>query len=267
LRVVGAHPGDSKRAPRLVQGLDAEAPQLSIVLPAYDEAERMRPRMPVVLEFLEASDWTWEVILVDDGSRDGTAQVARELLSDAPNGRVISYAPNRGKGYAVRTGVLAARGRLVSYMDIDLSTPLAELSRAIDCIEAGADIVLGSRDLPESRIGTPQPAHRRFAATAVRNFRKALIGLNDLSDTQCGFKVMRREAVVPLFERAVIDRFLFDVELLYMARLAGLRLFEMPVEWHDVPGSKVRVGPVALELATDLARIRLAHGDTSYSRP
>jgi dolichyl-phosphate beta-glucosyltransferase len=198
-------------------------------------------------------------LVVDDGSRDHTAEAVRAALAGEPRARVLAYQPNRGKGYAIRHGVLASRGDRVVFLDADLSTPIEELPRALDHLQR-ADVVIGSRDLAGAQILVPQPLFRRIASEIFRWVRNLALGLWRIADTQCGFKAFHGSLARQLFAIAVIDRFMFDVEILYLAKRAGLRIVEMPVQWQDAPGSKVRFWAGLRDMVRDVWRIRRLHG-------
>jgi dolichyl-phosphate beta-glucosyltransferase len=231
---------------------------LSVIIPAYNEEQRLGPQLAQVLGYVREHYPDAELIVVDDGSRDGTAQVVQTALENQPKARLISYQPNRGKGYAIRQGVLASRGEAVLFLDADLSTPLSEIPRALAEL-ATADVVIGSRDLPGTQIKTPQPFYRQAASEIFKWVRLGMVGLWQISDTQCGFKAYRGPAARQLFALAQIDRFMFDVEILYLAQKAGLRMREIPVEWNDQPGSKVKFWEGLVHMIRDLWRIRQRH--------
>jgi dolichyl-phosphate beta-glucosyltransferase len=235
------------------------APALAVIIPAYNEETRLPQHLEHVLDYLRERYPSFELIVVDDGSRDRTADAVRAALAGEPRARLESYTPNRGKGYAIRTGVLASRAAQVVFLDADLSTPIEELPRALALL-AEAEVVIGSRDLPASQIRVPQPLFRRAASEVFRWVRLAMIGLGHISDTQCGFKAYRGPVARQLFNLAHIDRFMFDIEILYLAERAGLRIVEMPVQWNDAPGSKVRVLEGLVNMVRDLWRIRRQHG-------
>lgn len=235
------------------------SPDLSVIVPAYQEAERITPSLERMLDYLGRQPYSWELIVVDDGSQDDTAQVARTLLADCPNCRLLGYRPNRGKGYAVRTGVLDSRGRWVVFLDADLSTPVEEIEAALAYLRSGWDVVIGSRAHPESEIVVRQPLYRRAATAIFDMVKHLLVGLWQFSDTQCGFKAYRGEVARALFGRARVDRFMFDVEILFLAERAGLKVREIPVRWADASGSKVRFLEGVVNMVRDLLRIRWHH--------
>ncbi len=238
---------------------DAAAPGLSVIIPAYNEQQRLPQHLGHILAYLREHYPAFELIVVDDGSRDQTADAVGAVLAGEPRARVLAYQPNRGKGYAIRHGVLASRGERVIFLDADLSTPIEELPRALERLEQ-ADIVIGSRDLPNSNIKVQQPLFRRLASEIFKWARLLMVGLWRLSDTQCGFKAYRGPVARRLFGLAQVDRFMFDVEILYLADRAGLRIVEMPVQWNDAPGSKVRFWQGLRDMVRDLWRIRRLHG-------
>jgi dolichyl-phosphate beta-glucosyltransferase len=216
---------------------------LSIVIPAYDEAARIGLSLEKVLDYLEAQRGRSELIVVDDGSRDETAKVSEDIFaarkSEKTEARVIRVRPNRGKGHAVRAGLLAARAPVALFSDADLSSPITEAPKIVEPIRAGQyDIVFGSRALDRKLIGVRQPLMREQSGRAFNLMVRLLTGL-PFWDTQCGFKAFRMDACRAVVEGALIDRFGFDVELLYIAHRAGLRMLERPVRWDDAEGSKV----------------------------
>jgi dolichyl-phosphate beta-glucosyltransferase len=235
------------------------APALTVIIPAFNEETRLPQHLGHVLAYLRQHYPAFELIVVDDGSRDGTAAAVRAALTGEARARLETYAPNRGKGYAIRTGVLASRGAQVVFLDADLSTPIEEIPRALALL-AQAEVVIGSRDLPASQVRVPQPLFRRMASELFRWVRYLMVGLWRISDTQCGFKAYRGPVARQLFALARVDRFMFDVEILYLADRAGLRIVEMPVQWEDAPGSKVRVWEGLINMVRDLWRIRWLHG-------
>src|SRR5687768_4215253 len=216
---------------------------LSIIVPAYNESARIGKSLREVLAYLEAQPGGGEIIVVDDGSKDDTAGVSEAVFAErARRGvetRVIRVEPNRGKGHAVRTGLLAARHTLAAFFDADLSMPITETPKLVEPIRSGQyDVVFGSRALDRKLIGTHQPWAREQSGRVFNLMMRALTGL-PFKDTQCGFKAFRMDVCRPVVEGALIDRFGFDVELLFIARRAGLRMLEYPVRWDDVEGGSV----------------------------
>ena len=234
------------------------APVLSVIIPAYNEAQRLLPQVRSVLDYLRAHYPAFELILVDDGSQDGTAAALQTALANEPRARLLSYRPNRGKGYAIRAGVQASRGAAVVFLDADMSTPIQEIPEALKRLEQ-ADIVIGSRNLPSSDIRAHPPLYRRLASELFKWMRYLMVGLWSISDTQCGFKAYRGPVARQLFALARVDRFMFDVEILYLAERAGLRIQEMPVRWTDAAGSTVRFWEGLVNMVRDLWRIRRLH--------
>ncbi len=219
-------------------------PTLSIIVPAYNEAARLGQSLHTILNYLGSYQGGSELIVVDDGSIDETAQVAERALASA-NGSVrtqlINVRPNRGKGHAVRQGLLASNASIALFTDADLSTPITETPKLVEPIERGqADLTFGSRALERSLIGVHQP-WRREQGGKVFNLIVRLATRLPFWDTQCGFKAFRMSVCRPIIEAAAIDRFGFDVELIYVAHLAGLKLEEIPVRWNHYEGSKVNV--------------------------
>lgn len=215
---------------------------LSIIIPAFNEAERIGKTLQTVFAYLHERTDQSEVIVVDDGSSDETPEIVEQSFTAAAGGtgaRLIRVQPNRGKGYAVRTGLLAARAPIALFSDADLSTPITETPKLVAPIRSGEyDLVFGSRALDRRLIGVHQP-WRREQSGRVFNLIVRLATSLPFWDTQCGFKAFRLDVCRPVIEAATIDRFGFDVELLYVAYLAGLRLREWPVRWDHNEGSKV----------------------------
>jgi dolichyl-phosphate beta-glucosyltransferase len=228
----------------------------SVVFPCFNEEARILPSLDRAVGFLEGRGEGWEIVVVDDGSRDRTREVVLSRFAAAPAVRVLRYEMNHGKGFAVREGVFATRGELALFSDADLSTPIEELAKLEAKAAEGFDVVVASRVVAGARILTPQPTRRRLSGLVFRALVRGL-GLSSLHDTQCGFKLLRRAAVEPILRAIETKGFAFDVELLARAERAGLRVAEVPVDWRDSRGSKVRLFPDALRMASDLIRMRL----------
>jgi len=231
---------------------------LSIVIPAYNEAVRLGNTLLAVVNYLRESWPDAEVIVVDDGSTDDTAGLARAIFNDSGSLRtsVISYKSNLGKGRAVRLGLLAARGDVALFSDADLSTPITEAPKLIEPIVSGQyDVTFGSRALDRRLIGVHQPWRREQGGRVFNLVVRLATGL-PFWDTQCGFKAFRMSVCRPLVEAATVDRFGFDVELLYLAFRAGLRLKEVPVRWDHNEGSKVSVMSDSFRMLNEVGLIR-----------
>jgi dolichyl-phosphate beta-glucosyltransferase len=209
-------------------------PWLSVVIPAYNEERRLPLTLGAVVANLRARRLPFEVVVANDGSTDGTAGVADGA---GPEVRMLGL-PHRGKGSAVRGGVLASRGDLVLVTDADLSTPIEELDLLVAALDR-CDVAIGSRHVAGSRVRVRQGADRRLMGRVFNLLVRVLL-LPGLRDTQCGVKLFRREAAFAVFERCRSDGFAFDVEALWLARRLGYRVAEVPVEWHNSPDSRVR---------------------------
>ena len=213
-------------------------PQLTIVVPAYNESARLGGTLVNILQYLNKNNPSSELIMVDDGSSDDTSAIAEKAMASAGpvTTRVIRYEPNRGKGFAVRTGLLAASAEVALFSDADLSTPITETPKLIEPIREGRiDLAFGSRALDRSLIGAHQSWRREQGGRVFNLLVRVATGL-PFWDTQCGFKAFRMNVCRPLIAAGQIDRFGFDVELIYVAHLARLRLSEIPVRWDHVTG-------------------------------
>lgn len=244
-------------------------PDISIVIPAYNESERLAGPLKLILDFVVANGLNGEVIVVDDGSSDDTSTAAEKVLESMPNvaSAVIRYETNRGKGFAVKTGLLAAKGDIALFTDADLSTPIEEMSKLIDPIRNDhCDLAFGSRALDRSLIGTHQPWRREQGGRVMNLIIKMMSGL-PFYDTQCGFKAFNMLKFRPLLDVMKIDRFGFDVEFLFVADHHKLRLAEIPVRWNDVAGSKVSVFRDTRRMISELNQIRRTAKKGLYDIP
>jgi dolichyl-phosphate beta-glucosyltransferase len=239
---------------------------LSIVIPAFNEAARLGETLRTVFEYLNQHIPDSEVIVVDDGSSDRTADVAEESFALAGNvhAQAIRIQPNRGKGYVVRQGLLAARAPIALFTDADLSTPITETPKLVNPIERGEfDVTFGSRALNRNLIGVHQPWRREQGGRVFNLIVRLSTGL-PFWDTQCGFKAFRMNVCRPLVEVATIDRFGFDVELIFLAYLAELSLQEIPVRWDHNEGSKVSVARDSWRMFNEVRLIRRQARDGIY---
>jgi dolichyl-phosphate beta-glucosyltransferase len=232
---------------------ETDRPNLSVVVPAHNEASRVGSCIERATAYLVAQPYTSEVIVVSDGSTDATVRIAREVGRERV--RVIEIPTHRGKGYAVRTGVLAAAGCHVLFSDVDFSTPIDEVERFLVALAGGYDVMVGSRALPDSDIWARQVWWRQSMGRVFNGIVRATLDF-EMRDTQCGFKCFRREAARAIFSRARVDRFAFDVEVLWIAQRLKLRVGELPVSWADAGQSKVHLIRDSLRMLFDLAAIR-----------
>jgi len=243
------------------------ATSVSVVIPAYNEQGDIAAALDGILEFATAFPGICEIIVVDDGSTDGTAAVveaARQRRADSPVAlRLLRHGRNLGKGAAVRNGILAATGDLVLFTDADLSAPITEAPRLLEPVARGeCDIASGSRALDRRLIGVRQGFFRENAGRIFNVLVRILTRL-PIRDTQCGFKVFRRQPALPVFQAQRIGGFAFDVEVLYLAQRRGLRIREIPVRWNHVAHTKVHIVRDSLRMFLDVLRIRwrtLLHG-------
>ncbi len=231
-------------------------PHLSVVVPAYNEESRIRPSLERLAEYYGAQAYPWDVAIVSDGSKDATNAIVEEFVKDHPQFRLIAYTPNRGKGYAVRKGILEAPGEWILFCDADIATPQEETEKLLEHMRGGADVAIGSRPLRDSKLEVRQPWYREFLG---RCFNKAvqILAIKGIDDTQCGFKMFTRAAAQDIFARCKLDGFSFDFEALMIARDLGYRIDEVPIRWSHQEGSKVvllRDGPRMLR---DLVKLRL----------
>ncbi len=236
--------------------MNSENPELSIVIPAYNEGLRIGRTLSRIQEYFKNGPGTataLEVIVVDDGSTDGTARIAQEWAATGREGefRLLSNNRNRGKGYSVRRGMLEARGRIALFTDADLSAPIEESEKLFAAIAAGEDIAIGSRAIDRSLISARQSIFRETAGIIFNGLVRLFTGLR-LHDTQCGFKAFVREPCRIIFEQQRIEGFGFDPEVLFLARRHGLRTAEVAVRWAHDPSTKVHVFRDSLLMFADL---------------
>ncbi len=230
------------------------APELSIIIPAYNEESRLPATLERIAAYIRASGRSAEIIVVDDGSRDGTAAVAESFRARMPSLRIVPNGINRGKGYSVRHGMLEARGRLVLFTDADLSAPIEEADKLLRALET-YDVSIGSRALDRSLIEVHQSPFREFAGVVFNKVVRLCLGLSFV-DTQCGFKAFRRQKCRIIFEQQRIERFGFDPELLFLARRHGLSTVEIPVRWAHSPATRVSMFRDSLRMFLEVLLIR-----------
>ena len=230
-------------------------PDLSVIVPAYNEAERIGPTLAAIRDYAVSRQLRCELIVVDDGSGDGTARIVREFQAGPLTMRLLVNRSNRGKGYSVRRGMLAAGGELLLMCDADQSAPIGEFDKLRPWLEQGYDVAIGSRDLPDAVRDPPQPWLRRLLARAFRALRRRLL-VPEVLDTQCGFKCFRREVARAVFGRQSINGWLFDCEVLALAQQLGYRIREVGIVWRHRGPTRVRLLPQALTALPTLLIIR-----------
>ena len=234
--------------------MTAAAPELSIIIPSYNEEARLPATLERIAAYVSASGRETEVLVVDDGSTDGTSALAETFREKLPSLRVLSNGVNRGKGFSVRHGMLEARGRIVLFTDADLSAPIEEADKLITPLE-NHDVAIGSRAMDRSLISVHESHFREFAGIVFNTIVRIILRL-PFVDTQCGFKAFRSERCRIIFEQQRIERFGFDPELLYLARHHGLLAVEIPVRWGHSPATKVNMFRDSIQMFLDLVIIR-----------
>ncbi|HNT30646.1 MAG TPA: glycosyltransferase family 2 protein [bacterium] len=212
-------------------------PWLSLIIPAFNEANRIGTTLERISAFLRQVAYDFEVVVVSDGSTDATGEMVTAFAAHRSDTRLINLPHNQGKGAAVRAGVLESKGKYVCFTDADLSAPIEDIAVLFTALQDGYDVAIGSRALSDSAIGIHQPLYREMLGKTINWIIRRLY-LPDIHDTQCGFKLFTAEAAQRLFEPLQIQGMLFDVEILYRARLLGMRVAEVPVRWDNAPGSK-----------------------------
>jgi glycosyltransferase involved in cell wall biosynthesis len=238
--------------------MNGSAPELSIIIPAFNEEKRLPRTLERIREYLASRPGmleSTEVLIVDDGSSDGTAQLAREWPQRPNQWRLVSNGTNRGKGFSVRHGMLEARGRITLFTDADLSSPIEECELLFAALAAGNEVAVGSRALDRSLITVHQARYREVAGIIFNGFVRLFIGL-PIHDTQCGFKAFVREPSLVIFKQQRIEGFGFDPEILFLARRHGLCVAEVPVHWANDPATKVNMLREGIRMFGDLLGIR-----------
>jgi glycosyltransferase involved in cell wall biosynthesis len=236
--------------------MNSAAPELSIIIPAYNEELRLPATLERIAAYLKTFGHDTEVLVVDDGSKDRTAQVAESFRDRVPALRVIPNGVNRGKGFSVRHGMQEARGRIALFTDADLSAPIEEAGKLFDALQnQDCDVAIGSRAVDRSLIFERESPFREFAGVIFNKIVRLILWL-PFVDTQCGFKAFRRERCAIIFEQQTIERFGFDPELLYLSRHHGLHAVEIPVRWGHSHATKVSMMRDSVQMFLDVFQIR-----------
>ena len=226
------------------------------MIPAYNEEDRLQRTLDRLAEYFDAQPYSYTVTVINDGSTDGTSRIAAAFAAQHSSFRLIAYEPNRGKGFAVRKGMTEVEADLQLFCDADLATPIEELAKLEQAIAEGAEVAIGSRPLRESHLVVRQPFYREMLGRTFNKFVQVL-GVPGIQDTQCGFKLFTRDAAHDVFGRCSYDRFSFDIEALFIARLGGYKIAEIPIVWSHQPGSKVSLFRDGSRMMWDLVRLRV----------
>lgn len=229
-------------------------PEISLIIPAYNEELRIGKTLDKIIEYFELLNRTYEIIVVDDGSKDDTASV----VQDYKNVKILKQIPNQGKGAAVRRGMLESTGDFRIFSDADLSTPIKEFQKLYDCFKSGTDVCIGSRAVDYSMIKVHQPFYREFMGKTFNKIVQLLV-IKGIKDTQCGFKGFSEKAAKQIFNIAKIDGFGFDVEIIYLASKLGFKVKEIPVEWYNDDRSTVNPIKDSLKMFKEILNIRKIH--------
>ena len=240
--------------------------QYSFIVPAYNESSRIRPTLDEILRYAAEQHWDTEILVVDDGSRDDTPDVVREYARAHSQIRLLQNPGNRGKGFSVRSGMLHARGDVCLFSDADLSSPIAEAQKLFDAIRGGADVAIGSRWLRAELQTERQPLYRQAFGRIFNLVLRLFLGLH-FKDTQCGFKVFRREVAQRVFPLQRIERWGFDPEVLYIARRMGFAVAEVPVVWAHSEGTRLHPFRDGVRMFVDVLHIRWNALTGAYSVP
>jgi len=244
-----------RQFPSYSSSLSPAQPKYSIIIPAYNEQARIPSTLRRVLDHLCQEQWDAEILVVDDGSSDTTSRIIGQFAAEHLEVRLVSNPGNRGKGFAVRNGMLNAKGEILLFTDADLSSPISEASKLFAAIEEGADVAVGSRWLDPALQTERQPLRRQLFGRMFNFFLRLVLGLK-FRDTQCGFKAFTREAAERIFPLQLIHRFGFDPEILYLARKLGLKSLEIPVLWAHDHRSTVNPLKDGLRMGMEVLRVR-----------
>lgn len=239
-------------------------PELTIVIPLFNEATCLDQNVSELITYLEKLGLSYEIVFVDDGSTDNTKEICENIVSGTSRFRLISYPVNRGKGYAVRKGILQARGRQVVFTDADLAVPVHFIGPCLDALNNGASMVIGSRHLPESSFKVRENLLREFMGEIFRRFAIFSLGLR-VTDITCGFKGFNKEAAFDIFSRSTIDRWGYDAEIVFLAQKLRYAIDEVAVDWCHSFDSKVRVGIDSIRTFTEIFKVRYNYLTKRYN--
>ena len=230
---------------------------LSIIIPVFNEEMKIGKDLEKISEYFNKQPYTYEVVVVNDGSTDNTLEKTKTAAKSVKNFQLVAYEHNKGKGYAVRQGVFASRGEYVFFVDAGYCVPFNETEKGIRLLKEGNDIALGSRLLKQSIIVVKQPFYRTIAGRTFSFLVKTFIGLKGIIDTQCGFKLFTAKCAKDIFKRQKIDGFTFDAEVLLLARRSGYKIAEFPVQWACDKDSKLKPVAHTFKILSEILKIRL----------
>lgn len=233
----------------------SEQAYISLIIPAFNERERIGKSLDRILSFLQSQPYSYEVVIVDDGSWDGTKDLVLERYGRHNGVKIYQQSPNLGKGAAVKTGMILGNGKYLFFSDADLSVPIETLSLFLSCLEKDSDVTIGTRQKAEAVIEVRQPFYRELMGKVYTRLTNWILGLH-VSDFTCGFKGFRREAAKDLFSKQQLKNWSFDAEILYLAQLRGYRVQEIPVRWRNDRATKVRLWKDLFPSFLGLIRIR-----------
>lgn len=244
----------------------SQIPNYSIIIPAYNEGERIGATLDRILSYSDSRGWNVEVLVVNDGSRDNTVEIVRHYAKGNPCLRLIDNPGNRGKGFSVRNGMLHAQGKILLFTDADLSSPIQEADKLFDVIGRGADIAIGSRWLDTQLQSRRQPLHRQLFGRAFNLMLRFFLGLR-FKDTQCGFKAFTSAAAQAIFPLQNIERWGFDPEILYLAKRFRFEVVEVPVVWSHREGTQIHPFRDGIRMLGEVIRVRLNAITGKYVTP
>lgn len=237
--------------------------KLSVIIPTYNEERRIPFTLKKIVEYLSNQKYKYEIIIVDDGSKDRTVEIVAEIAKDITDPQLIKIEKNRGKGYAIKTGILKAKGEYVLFMDADYATGIEEIEKCYLAFNAGYDIAIGSRRLSESIIDIHQPFYREFMGKVFRILASRCLMIS-VSDITCGFKCFKREVARNIFGRQKLDRWGFDAEILFIAKKYAYKIKEIPVRWKNSGGSKVLLSLDTIRSFIDIVKIFIYNFENKY---
>jgi glycosyltransferase involved in cell wall biosynthesis len=240
-------------------------PSASVVIPLYNEAGCIGTNLSHIDDHLSTLNLAYELILVDDGSTDATKAICQDIISRNALARLISYPLNRGKGYAVRTGMLDANGKYVIFTDADLAVPVHFIGTCLKGLDSGISVVIGSRHLPESSLKVRENPLRQFLGEMFRWLTRFNLGVR-VTDVTCGLKGFEKKAALDIFSRSRIERWGYDAEILFLAKKLGYTIGEIPVDWYHSFDSKVRVGSACIKTLTEILQIHYYNVKNGYDR-